>query len=81
MALIPSNKISLQKSIQIVPYLTPEEVLLMATRAGEGRNGERDELLIVTLFQTGLRVSEAISITPRSIDLFEGHTVLAIVGI
>ena len=80
MALIPSNKTFLQKTIQLAPYLTPDEVLLMATKAGEGRNGERDELLIVTLFQTGLRVSEAISITPRSIGQFEGHTVLNIVG-
>ena len=35
MALILSNKISLQKFIQIVPYHTPDEVLLVATKAGE----------------------------------------------
>ena len=80
MALVPSSNTFLQKSIQIVPYLTPDEVLLMATKASKGKNGERDELLIVTLFQTGLRVSEAISITPRSIGQFEGHSVLNIVG-
>jgi len=68
---------ALSKATRIVPYLTPEEVYQIAAAArSNGRNGERDELLILTLFETGLRVSEALSITPRSIDSYKGHAVI-----
>ena len=55
----------LQRATSIVPYLTPEEVYQMIGAASDGRNGERDKLLILLLFETGLRVSEALSLTPR----------------
>jgi len=64
-SLIPSESM-LPRAMRIVPYLTPEEVQAMA-RACQGRHRLRDELLILTLFQTGLRISEALSITPRRI--------------
>jgi integrase/recombinase XerD len=63
----------------IVPYLTSEEVGLMA-QACQGRHQARDELLIMTLFQTGLRISEALSITPRKVGNFGGGAVLHIEG-
>ena len=44
------------------------------------RRGERDYLLILVLFETGLRISEALSLTPSKIDIFEGRPVLRIVG-
>jgi integrase/recombinase XerD len=71
---------SIARSAQIVPYLTPEEVYRIVEAAKQGRNGERDSLLIKTLFETGLRISEALSLTPRLIDEYEGHAVLYIKG-
>lgn len=79
-----SNQMVVIKSMipkmQIVPYLTPEEVYSIADKAKEGRNGERDSLLIKTLFETGLRISEALSLTPRMIGTYEGHSVLYVKG-
>ena len=77
-SLIP-NKSALTRALRIVPYLTPEEVgaLVLACR---GRHRLRDELLILTLLQTGLRISEALSITPRRIGSHAGHPVLYIEG-
>ena len=71
---------NLGKAFKIVPYLTPEEVKLLASEAKKRRNGERDSLLILILFETGLRISEALSLTPSNIDLFEGRPVLRIIG-
>jgi integrase/recombinase XerD len=80
-ALVPSQRMAISQAVRIVPYLTPEEVYKVADAAkSNGRNGERDELLILTLFETGLRVSEALSLTPRSIGSYEGHAVLYIKG-
>lgn len=67
-------------STRIVPYLSPEEVQRLADEARKGRNGERDSLFILLLYQTGLRISEALSLTPAKIDRFEGKPVLNIVG-
>ena len=61
----------LQGATSIVPYLTPEEVYRMADAALDSRNGECDKLLILLLFETGLRVSEALSLTPRLIGQSE----------
>jgi integrase len=59
------SKMGIQRATSIVPYLTPEEVYQMADAVSDGRNGQRDKLLILLLFETGLRVSEALSLTPR----------------
>jgi integrase/recombinase XerD len=64
------------KSFAIVPYLTPEEIGLIVDKIKK----ERDKLLILLLFQTGLRISEALSITPESITVFEGYPVIHIIG-
>jgi integrase/recombinase XerD len=74
-----NDKASLPHSMRIVPYLTPEEVQAMA-RACQGRHRLRDGLLILTLFQTGLRISEALGLTSRSIGEYSGHAVLYIEG-
>lgn len=70
------SKMGLQRAASIVPYLMPEEVYQMAEAVAEARNGERDKLLILLLFETGLRVSEALSLTPRLIGQSEGEPVI-----
>ena len=79
-----NNPVAVTKSLvsrtQIVPYLTLEEVRRLTEIAKDRRNGERDSLLVKTLFETGLRISECLSLTPRKIDTYEGHAVLYIRG-
>lgn len=77
---IVRREAGLSKAFRIVPYLTREEINLLVEEAKKRRNGERDALLISLLFQTGLRISEALSLTPSKIDLFEGKPVLRIIG-
>ena len=50
------------RALKIVPYLTPEEVQRLCEGC-RGRRRDRDALLILVLFQTGLRISEALSLT------------------
>ena len=76
---IAALKSSIQKT-HIVPYLTPDEVYRIVDVAKEGNKGERNSILIKTLFETGLRISEALSITPRMIGEYEGHAVLYVKG-
>lgn len=71
---------ALSKAAQIVPYLTPEEVARLAAATGNGKRGERDRLLIRTLFETGLRISEALQLTPRHISQYEGRPVIHLKG-
>jgi len=62
---IAPRQIQVSKATRIVPYLAQEEVLKLSEEARKGRKGERDQLLILLLFQTGLRISEALSLTPK----------------
>ena len=78
-SLMKRNK-TLGRTSKIVSYLTPEEIKLLASEAKKRRNGERDSLLILVLFETGLRISEALSLTTSKIDIFEEKPVLRIVG-
>ena len=77
--LIPRHT-ALVKSQRVVPYLAPNEVKSLAQEASKGRQGQRDGLLVVLLFQTGLRISEALGLTPSSVQRFEGRPVLSVVG-
>jgi integrase/recombinase XerD len=78
-SLVPRN-VSITQASRIVSYLTPEEVNQIAETAKQERNGKRDYLLVITLFQTGLRISEALSLTPRSISQYESKPVLSVLG-
>ena len=65
---------------RIVPYLLPDEIQRLAAGARTKSNGERDYLFILLLYQTGLRISEALSLTPAKIIQFDGKPVLDILG-
>jgi integrase/recombinase XerD len=72
---------ALTRSQTIVPYLMPEDIRLLCQAVkGNNRQGERDELLIRLLFETGLRISEALQITLAHLQQFEGQPVLKILG-
>ncbi len=71
---------ALAKASRIVPYLLPEEVKFLVEAVKETRQGQRDGLLIEVLFQVGLRISEALSVTPSHIQKLEGKSVLSIIG-
>ena len=74
---ISTRNVSLARSTKTVPYLPPEEVALLEKAAAQApRKGERDSLLIAVLFQVGVRASEAISLTPNHMDVFEGKPVV-----
>lgn len=63
----------------LVPHLILAEVARLAT-VSCGRNCPRDELLTLTLFQTGLRNSEALSLTTHHLGSHRGDSVLQIRG-
>jgi len=65
---------------RIVPYLSPNEVQILAHEARKSRNGERDYLFILLLYQTGLRISEALSLSPSKIFQFDGKPVIEVLG-
>ncbi len=71
---------ALTRASTIVPYLTPEEIRVLCQTVQQNRQGERDELLIRLLFETGLRVSEALQVTLAHLQQFEGQPVLRIIG-
>jgi site-specific recombinase XerD len=50
------------RALKIVSYLTPDEVKRLCA-ACRGRQRDRDALLILLLFQKGLRISEALGLT------------------
>lgn len=77
-ALVPSHQ-ALVKAFSIVPYLTREEIKLMI-EAVQGRKKDRDRILIILLYQTGLRISEALNLTPRHIGMNKGNAVLFVTG-
>ena len=77
---IVERRSQLAQALRIVPYLTPDEVNLLVEEARKRRYGERDALLILFLYQTGSRISEALSLTPSKIEVFEGRQVLRVMG-
>jgi len=72
--------IARRKSLSPVPYLRPEEVSALLEGARKLRYGERNVLLIKVLYQCGLRISEALSLTPSHLTRFEGIPCLKVKG-
>src|SRR5579885_369920 len=74
------RRVDLASAARIVPYLTSEEVERLADAARVNRHGDRDALLIRFLFQTGLRVSEALGVTLADLRVVDGHPALRVMG-
>jgi integrase/recombinase XerD len=70
------RKMALSKVNLPVSYLTEEEIGQLVDACKK----ERDRLLITLLFQTGVRISEALALTPAAIRNFEGKPAMEIVG-
>ncbi len=70
------RKTALNKVNMPVSYLTEEDIRQLAA----GCKRERDRLLIMILYQTGLRISEALALTPASIRSFEARPAMEIIG-
>ena len=63
-----------------VSFLTELEVTAMAEVASKMRDGERNELLILTTFQCALRISETLQITKKHRQIVDGKHRLFILG-
>ena len=70
------RKAALNKVHLPVSYLTEEDVRCLTAACKR----ERDRLLIMLLYQTGLRISEALALTPASIRNFNGKPAMEIIG-
>jgi len=70
------RKMALSRANSAVSYLTEEEIKQLVGACKK----ERDRLLITLLFQTGVRISEALALTPAAISYFEGKPAMEIVG-
>jgi integrase len=72
-ALIP--KALVPRALSSVSYLTRGKVARLAA-ACQGRNQVQGDLLIQTLFQTGVRISEALSLTTAASASMRGEAVV-----
>ncbi len=72
---LPPEQIELAKvEERKIDFLEPEEVArLIAQAKGTGLQGLRDKAILVTLFSTGLRVSELTSLDRENINLERGE--------
>jgi len=70
------RKMALSRVNLPISYLTEEDIRQLV----EACRKERDRLLITLLFQTGVRISEALALTPAAIRNFEGKPAMEIVG-
>jgi len=56
--------------------LTPREVLALIDACAKGSAGTRNRALIALLWRTGLRVSEALALYPKDVDLARGAVIV-----
>lgn len=63
---------------EYVFHLSIEKILLLAAAAAKSRHGERDELLVLLLFDGCLRCSEALAVTPGDVQAELGGWVVKI---
>ncbi|MFQ5330098.1 MAG: tyrosine-type recombinase/integrase, partial [Thermodesulfobacteriota bacterium] len=62
--LVKANTTALNRAMKTVSYLSPEEVTALIEAVSGNKKAERDALMILVLFQTGLRISEVLSLSP-----------------
>jgi integrase len=53
--------------------LTPEEVWALIDACGRGPAGRRNRALIIIMYRSGIRVSEALALRPKDVDLERGR--------
>jgi len=63
-----------------VSFITEQEVNRLADAAMTMRNGERNYLLVMVLFQVALRVSEVVGLRVKDLATVDGKHVLLVVG-
>ena len=64
------GKVPAQKGSTLpAEILTPEEVLAILGECRDTTTGIRDRALITVMYRSGLRVSEALSLAPKDVDL------------
>ena len=81
MSLLVPSRTELITATTPVSYLRPEEVDRMVDAAGRmPRHRDRNQVLVQVLFSTGLRISEALALTPSSIGSVDGIPILTVVG-
>ena len=74
------RRMEIESAARIVPYLTPDDVEKLCTAVASNRHGDRDALLIRFLYQTGLRISEALRFTLADLQTLDGAPVLPVLG-
>ncbi len=63
-----------------VSFITESEVYRLADAAKAMQDGERNELLILTMFQAALRVTEAIKLRVKDKAIVDGKHILVVQG-
>lgn len=63
-----------------VPHLGLDEVRAIANAANTGRHGERNKLLIQTLFDACLRVTEGLRLRPKDLRQDENGWMVSVLG-
>ena len=67
------GRVPAQKGLTLpAEILTPEEVLAILDQCRDTTTGIRDRALITVMYRSGLRVSEALSLQPKDVDLHIG---------
>lgn len=59
--------------------LTPEETLRVLAACGGGKTGVRNRAILVCLWRSGLRISEALALRPHDVD-YDNNTVTVMCG-
>jgi integrase/recombinase XerD len=87
MAIVPASaKLPVKRGYRVseytkpVSFITEAEVYRLADIAGAMRDGERNELLILTMFRAALRVTEAVKLRLMDKATVDGRHILMVQG-
>ena len=76
----PNGKVFSNDPHRPVSFLAESEVYHLTDAVKTMRDGERNELLILVLFQGCLRISECLQLTPAHRKVIEGVHVVGVIG-